>query len=39
MGGGLVKSKISLPVELFLKLPNVKIIDGLAKQIVEDKNE
>lgn len=33
IGGGLVKSKISLPTELFLKLPNVEIVDGIAKQI------
>ena len=33
IGGGLVKSKISLPTELFLKLPNVEVVDGIAKQI------
>lgn len=35
IGGGLVKSKISLPVNIFLKLPNVEIVDGIAKQIEE----
>ena len=33
IGGGLVKSKISLPTELFLKLPNVEIVEGIAKQV------
>ncbi len=33
IGGGLVKSKISLPVDLFLKLPNVEIVEGIAKEI------
>jgi prolyl-tRNA editing enzyme YbaK/EbsC (Cys-tRNA(Pro) deacylase) len=33
IGGGLVTSKISLPTELFLKLPNVQILEGVAKQI------
>ena len=33
IGGGLVKSKISLPTELFLKLPNVEVVDGIAKQV------
>ena len=31
IGGGLVKAKISLPTELFLKLPNVEIVEGIAK--------
>jgi prolyl-tRNA editing enzyme YbaK/EbsC (Cys-tRNA(Pro) deacylase) len=30
IGGGLVNSKISLPTELFLKIPNVEIVDGVA---------
>ncbi len=33
IGGGLVKSKISLPTELFLKLPNVEIVEGIAKTV------
>lgn len=33
IGGGLVKSKICLPTELFLKLPNVEAVDGIAKEI------
>ncbi len=33
IGGGLVTSKISLPTELFLKLPNVQILEGIAKQV------
>lgn len=33
IGGGLVKSKICLPTELFLKLPNVEVVDGIAKEI------
>ncbi len=36
IGGGFVKSKISLPVELFLKLPNVEVVEGIAKRIVEE---
>lgn len=32
IGGGYVKSKISLPAELFLKLPNVEIVEGIAKE-------
>lgn len=35
IGGGLVKSKISLPTNLFLKLPNVEIVEGIAKSISE----
>lgn len=35
IGGGFVKSKISLPVNLFLKMPNVEIVDGIAKQVEE----
>lgn len=35
IGGGLVKSKISLPTNIFLKLPNVEIVDGLAKKVNE----
>ncbi|MBR1884427.1 MAG: proline--tRNA ligase, partial [Clostridia bacterium] len=35
IGGGLVNSKISLPTELFLKIPNVEIVDGVAKEIIE----
>ncbi len=34
VGGGLVKSKISLPTELFLRLPNVKILEGIAKESI-----
>lgn len=33
IGGGLVKSKISLPTKLFLKIPNVEIVEGIAKEI------
>lgn len=33
IGGGLVKSKISLPTNIFLKLPNVEIVDGIAKKV------
>ncbi len=33
IGGGLVNSKISLPIELFLKIPNVEIVEGIAKDI------
>ncbi len=33
VGGGFVNSKISLPTELFLRLPNVQILEGLAKEI------
>ncbi len=33
IGGGFVNSKISLPTELFLKIPNVKIVEGIAKEI------
>lgn len=32
IGGGLVNAKISLPTELFLKIPNVEIVDGIAKE-------
>lgn len=32
IGGGLVNSKISLPTELFLKIPNVQVLEELAKQ-------
>ena len=32
IGGGLVNSKISLPRELFLRLPNIELVDGLAKK-------
>lgn len=32
IGGGYAKSKISVPTELFLKLPNVEIIEGIAKE-------
>lgn len=35
IGGGLVNSKISLLIELFLKIPNVEIVDGIAKEIIE----
>ncbi len=28
-------SKISLPTNIFLKLPNVEIVDGLAKIVNE----
>lgn len=35
IGGGLVKSKIMIPVELFLKMPNVKILENLAKKVEE----
>ena len=31
IGGGFVKSKISLPTKLFLTLPNVEIVAGVAK--------
>ena len=31
IGGGLAKSKISLPTKLFLKIPNIEIVDGIAK--------
>lgn len=31
IGGGLAKSKISLPTKLFLKIPNVEIVEGIAK--------
>ncbi len=33
VGGGLVKSKISLPTEIFLKIPNVEVVEGIAKEI------
>lgn len=33
IGGGLVKSKISLPVDVFLNLPNVSIVPGIAKEV------
>ena len=33
IGGGFVNAKISLPVELFLKLPNVEIVEGIAKEV------
>lgn len=33
IGGGYVKSKISMPTELFLKLPNVEIVEGIAKNV------
>ena len=32
IGGGLVNAKISLPTELFLKIPNVEIVEGIAKE-------
>lgn len=35
IGGGLVKSKIMMPVKLFLKMPNVKILENLAKKVEE----
>ena len=35
IGGGLVNAKISLPTELFLKIPNVEIVDGVAKEIIQ----
>lgn len=35
IGGGLVKSKISLPTDLFLKIPNVEIVEGIAKEICD----
>ena len=31
IGGGLAKSKITLPTKLFLKIPNVEIVEGIAK--------
>lgn len=33
IGGGILKSKIMIPVSLLLKLPNVKVIEKLAKEI------
>ena len=33
IGGGLVNSKISLSTELFLRIPNVEIVEGIAKEI------
>ncbi len=33
IGGGYVKAKISLPTKLFLKLPNVELVEGIAKEI------
>jgi len=33
IGGGILKSKIMIPVSLLLKLPKVKIIEKLAKEI------
>ena len=35
IGGGLVNSKISLPTSIFLKLPNVEILEGIAKEIAQ----
>lgn len=32
VGGGLAKSKIMIPMDLFLNMPNVKILDNLAKK-------
>jgi prolyl-tRNA editing enzyme YbaK/EbsC (Cys-tRNA(Pro) deacylase) len=32
IGGGLAKSKIMIPVDLFLKMPKVKILENLAKK-------
>lgn len=32
IGGGLVQSKIMLPTELLLSLPNVQMVEGLAKK-------
>lgn len=32
IGGGLISAKISLPTKLFLKIPNVEIIEGIAKE-------
>lgn len=33
IGGGLATSKISLPTEVFLELPNVEIVEGIAKKV------
>lgn len=39
IGGGLVKSKISLPTKLFLTLPNVEMVEGIAKDGTINENE
>ena len=38
IGGGFVKSKISLPTKLFLTLPNVEIVAGVAKNETINEN-